>query len=182
MTASLTTQSAIPLRDHGETAMLLKRQRLLLTLGGQEELTAELAYLEQLRDGITADIQKISFGGAASIEERSQGHQEVEALNLQIGRLRRVLVDAELIRNDSALVAIGSQVTIVGDEGVQMFTVVGPVEANPRLGHISYESDLAKAILGHGVGDEVEVVSFEGQRRRLKILAIRQVPLEDLAR
>ena len=34
---------------------------------------------------------------------------------------------------------------------------VGPAEADPKAGRVSYESALGKALIGHRVGDKVEI-------------------------
>jgi len=46
-----------------------------------------------------------------------------------------------------------------------MYRIVGPAEADPKSGRVSYESALGKAMLGHRVGDEVEVSTPSGSYR-----------------
>jgi len=55
-------------------------------------------------------------------------------------------------------VGFGSKVLLRNQHGkVEQFTIVGSVEANPTEGKISNESPVGRAILGHSVGEEVEV-------------------------
>ena len=70
---------------------------------------------------------------------------------------------------DTAVVAFGSQVTILRDDGRrQTFRIVGEDEADPRGGSIAYVSPLAHRLIGKRVGEamerdgrEIEVVAVE---------------------
>jgi transcription elongation factor GreA len=50
-------------------------------------------------------------------------------------------------------------------EGEETYRIVGPAEANPKTGSVSYESALGKAMIGHRVGEEVEVKTPNGSYR-----------------
>jgi transcription elongation factor GreA len=39
----------------------------------------------------------------------------------------------------------------------EMYRIVGPAEADPKAGRVSYESALGKALIGHKVGDSVHI-------------------------
>ncbi len=41
----------------------------------------------------------------------------------------------------------------------------GPAEADPKAGRVSYESALGKALIGHRVGEEVEIKTPNGSYR-----------------
>jgi transcription elongation factor GreA len=53
----------------------------------------------------------------------------------------------------------------------EIYTIVGAAEADPRSGKISNESPIGKAILNHGVGDEVHVEA-PGGTFKVRILKI----------
>jgi transcription elongation GreA/GreB family factor len=56
------------------------------------------------------------------------------------------------------VVAFGSTVTFERDDGrVQTFRIVGEDEADPKAGSMSHVSPVARALLGKGVGDLVQV-------------------------
>jgi transcription elongation GreA/GreB family factor len=58
--------------------------------------------------------------------------------------------------------AFGMTVTLRRDDGrEQTFRIVGEDEANPTRGTISYVSPLARAVVGHGVNDIVEIAGRE---------------------
>ena len=60
-------------------------------------------------------------------------------------------------------IALGSQVTLLDDEGVELtYRLVGAAEASPREGRISNESPLGQALMGNKAGDEVRVAAPEG--------------------
>jgi transcription elongation factor GreA len=50
-------------------------------------------------------------------------------------------------------------------EEEETYRIVGPAEADPKAGRVSYESALGKALIGHRVGDEVEVSTPNGSYR-----------------
>jgi transcription elongation factor GreA len=53
---------------------------------------------------------------------------------------------------------VAAKVTIQEDENdPEIYTIVGPAEANPREGRISNESPLGRALMDHRAGDKVKV-------------------------
>jgi transcription elongation GreA/GreB family factor len=56
---------------------------------------------------------------------------------------------------DPSEVRIGTRVRLVGEGGKRVLTILGPWESKPEEDVISYESDLAREILGKGPGAEV---------------------------
>ena len=72
-----------------------------------------------------------------------------------------MIANAVMIENDHGhdIVRLGSRVTVVDQEGQQEeYTIVGSPEVNPRLGKISNESPVGRALLGRKIGDQIEVV------------------------
>ena len=76
------------------------------------------------------------------------------------GRIKMVR-NAEIIREPSkkaaGTVQLGSHVKVKDEYGEENFTIVGPVEADPKKGLISLESPVGKALLGKTAGDKVKV-------------------------
>ena len=50
------------------------------------------------------------------------------------------------------------------DDKPQRYQIVGQPEADARMGRISYDSPLGRALIGKAVGDEVEVTVPAGDR------------------
>ncbi len=59
-------------------------------------------------------------------------------------------------------VVIGSTVTVETDGRRHRYTIVGPTEAQPREGRLSFTSPIGQALLGRSVGDEVAVQAPRG--------------------
>jgi transcription elongation GreA/GreB family factor len=71
---------------------------------------------------------------------------------------------AELVKPpaDKTEASFGTTVRLRRDNGrEQTFRIVGEDEADPPLGTVSYASPLARAILGHGAGETVEIAGGE---------------------
>ena len=70
----------------------------------------------------------------------------------------------------------GTWVTVRDEEGKQTtWRIVGPDEADPRLGRVSAHSPVGRALLGHEVGDSVEV-DRPGGRLELEVVEVRRTP------
>jgi transcription elongation factor GreA len=62
-------------------------------------------------------------------------------------------------------VVFGATVTVRDDDDKQQrYQIVGQPEADAKVGRISYESPLGRALIGKTVGDEVEVTVPAGDR------------------
>ena len=71
-------------------------------------------------------------------------------------------------RGDTAVVAFGSQVTVLRDDDRrQTFHIVGEDEADPGGGSIAYVSPLARLLIGQRVGEAVEL-----DGREIEVVAI----------
>lgn len=142
-------------------------KNVLLTPEGKEELALEIDCLEQVRRDILNDSRE-----PLHRNDRSSRF-ELVAVDTQISRLREVLSNGTITDQTGLVVAVGSEVTVFGDEGEETFTIGGPLAASPRFRCVSYESPLAQAVLGRELGDEVEF-SNGGRLNRLKIVGIRR--------
>lgn len=83
---------------------------------------------------------------------------------------------AEIIDNedvDKDEVSMGRKVTIkeLPDEEPESYQIVGESESDPFNGKISNESPMAKGLLGHKVGEEVEIEIPNGTMK-VKILSV----------
>ena len=140
-----------------------------LTITGIEKLQTELDYLRKVKRPEIANLLRESN---RSYEFDGDGDPEFSMLKDQqafiegrIQELENVLSDPIIIEkfHHSEFVEIGSQVTISeNEEGPVDYTIVGPAEAAPVHGLISFLSPLGSALLGHHVGDEVMVRSPGG--------------------
>ncbi|MDU4240824.1 MAG: transcription elongation factor GreA [Limosilactobacillus fermentum] len=71
-------------------------------------------------------------------------------------------------------VSMGREITFqeLPDEEPESYTIVGESESDPLSGKISNESPMAKGLLGHKVGDTVEIEIPNGSMK-VKILSVK---------
>jgi len=87
--------------------------------------------------------------------KNEQGFIEARINDLQAIVKHHVLIEPT---KSHGVVAMGSTVRFQEDgEGEETYRIVGPAEADPKAGRVSYESALGKALIGHRIGEEVEV-------------------------
>ena len=90
--------------------------------------------------------------------------QHLRRLNDRVTILEERLKQAIPIDQGSSdgRVRIGSVVTLKGDKLPVTYTILGSSETNPARGLISYSSPLGTALIGHSVGDRVDVQVSHG--------------------
>ncbi len=135
-----------------------------LTAEGYKRLTEELESLRTTgRDQIAEKIKEArSFGDLSENAEYDEAMNEQAIMESKIARLEEELKNARILDEDelsTEVVGIGSQVVIFDhtyNEELR-FQIIGKSQANPEENRISDESPVGKALLGHKVGDQVEV-------------------------
>jgi transcription elongation factor GreA len=140
-----------------------------LTPEGYERLRAELDHLRSVRRKEVA--QRIreakELGDPIENPEYEQAKTEQAALEGRIEELQRILqytTVAEGRPADGDQIGLGSRVKLrdAGAGEDLELSVVGPYEADPAAGRISSESPVGEALMGHSVGDTVEVEAPTG--------------------
>ena len=138
-----------------------------MTQQGYDKLVAERDNLVQnVRLEVIAELQEARAQGDLSENadyDAARDHQaQVEA---RIQTLDDLIKHAIIIQESSKsdVVELGSTVVLYDFEDDQelRFSIVGSVEANPLQGKISNITPLARVIIGHRVGDVVEVTHIE---------------------
>ncbi len=121
------------------------------------------------RPAIAAKIKAArEFGDLSENFEYHAAKNEQGFMEARINELEVILKNHVLIEDDRTpgLVSMGSTVKFREDgEDEETYRIVGPAEADPKAGRVSYESALGKALIGHRVGDEVEVSTPNGSYR-----------------
>ena len=140
-----------------------------LTKEGYKKLQEELDYLrDEKREEIAVRLHEAMEGGdLIDNAEYEAAKREQSFTEGRIKELQYLLATARVIEEDakpSDTIDIGSKVTVseVGYPEEEVYRIVGPAEANPSQGYISYESPIGKAVLGHKVGDKVKINAPEG--------------------
>jgi transcription elongation factor GreA len=142
-----------------------------LTRAERAQLEAELAELEGPRRRAIVDAIATARGHG-DLSENFEYHaakNEQGLLERRITILRARLDSAELIDEDEAaasgVVTVGSQVELERDDGERMTLAISSV------GGVSPESPVGRAVLGKGVGVEIEVEAPRG-RWRARVVSI----------
>ena len=147
-----------------------------LTPEGEAKLNAELQELkgtkrEELSKRLRSAIQM------GDLSENADYHKAKEDQGFLEGRIQEI---EAILRNtiiiektqSKGIVFIGSHVTLQ-EEGLdpETYHLVGPTEADPRNGRISYESPIGRALMDKKVGD-VANAETPGGKIKFKILKI----------
>ena len=147
-----------------------------LTREGFDRLQQELDYLRKVKRIEVADRLRDALEDGELIEnaELEAAKNEQSFVEGRIKELEILLSNAHLIEetNQTDLVQVGSKVK-VQEEGSdpEEYVIVGAAEADPRLGRISNESPLGKALLNHKAGDRVNVEA-PGGAFEIEILSV----------
>jgi transcription elongation factor GreA len=138
-----------------------------ITPEGLDAVRSELRELTTVkRPAIVAKIKAArEFGDLSENFEYHAAKNEQGMMEARINELDAIIKNHVLIetKKSTGVVAMGSTVRFAEDgEGEETYRIVGPAEADPKAGRVSYESALGKALIGHRVGDEVEVKTPNG--------------------
>lgn len=138
-----------------------------LTPEGHQKLLDELEYLRTTKRQEVAKRLHEAMEGGELIEdaEYEAAKNEQAFIEGRIQELEVLLANARIIEHTGKkdIVEIAAIVTIQEEKNEpETYTIVGPVEANPRNGRISNESPLGRALMGHRAGDTVTVQAPSG--------------------
>ncbi len=136
-----------------------------ITEEGKQELEAELEELKSRRGGIADKIAEArDFGDLSENAEYDSAREEQGLVESRIAEIEDILLNAELIKGGSkGKVSLGSKVELKTGKKTVVYTVVGPVEADPLEGKISNESPIGLALMGKKVGDTVVINTPKGE-------------------
>jgi len=154
----------------------MAEEAIFLTLGGRRKLEEELEYLCTVRRAEVAERIRSAKEEGDITENAAYDYAKEEQAFVEgrIQALETTLSKAILIEGGSSdEVGLGARVTLVerGGDTPETYQIVGSVEADPTRGRISNESPIGRALLGHGVGDEV-AVSTPGGILHFQIVSI----------
>ena len=159
--------------------MAKENNEILVTQEGLSKLQEELEYLKSVkRTEINARLKEArSFGDLSENSEYDEAKNEQAINEARIADLEqqlkkvRVLDESELT---GEVVHVGLEVVIrdVTTKEKSTWRIVGITEADPFNGRISDQSPVGKALLGHKVGDTVEVIMPTGKVQNYKLLEI----------
>ena len=158
----------------------MNKPTTVLTRKGEAKLKQELEELKTVKRREVAEKIKValSFGDLSENSEYDEAKNEQGIMEARIAEIEATLAHAQIIDDDDISTergGIGTTVKILDtemDEEME-FRIVGTKEADINNGKMSDESPIGAAILGHEVGEIVDVDTPSGTLQ-FKILEIRK--------
>lgn len=150
-----------------------------MTAEGKQKLEEELGNLRLVRRPEVIKRIKIarSYGDLSENSEYESAKDEQSFVESRISQIEHMLQYSVIIDNNDVAadeVSMGRQVTFkeLPDEEPETYQIVGESESDPLNGKISNESPMAKGLIGHKVGEEVEIEIPNGTMK-VKILEVK---------
>ncbi|MFC0685930.1 MULTISPECIES: transcription elongation factor GreA [Sphingomonadaceae] len=144
-------------------------EKLPMLAEGYEKLTAEIKALREERPRIVDAIEEARAHGDLSenaeyhAAKERQGQVEATIADLEDKISRAQIVDPATLTSEKII--FGATVTLLDDDDKPVkYQIVGPYEADAKVGRISYNSPLGKALIGRRIEDEVEVTVPSGDK------------------
>ena len=129
---------------------------------GYDKLNTQLRELKVERPLIVDAIEEARAHGDLSenaeyhAAKERQGQVEATIADLEDKLSRAQIIDPKSLSGDK--VVFGATVTLLDeDEKPVRYQIVGQAEADAKLGMISYNSPLGRALISRQVGEEIEV-------------------------
>lgn len=136
---------------------------------GYERLTADLKVLREERPKIVEAIEEARAHGDLSenaeyhAAKERQGQVEAQIAELEDKVSRAQIIDPTTLSGDKII--FGATVTLLDENDKPVrYQICGQTEADANKGRISYNSPLARALIGKQVGDEIEVTVPSGEK------------------
>ena len=147
-----------------------------LTPEGEAKLKAEL---EELKGPQREELSKrlrsaIQMGDLSENADYHKAKEDQGFLEGRIQEIEAILRNSVIIERTGSTetVQIGSHVTIQEEDSApETYHLVGPAEADPPSGRISFESPIGRSLLDKKVG-EIAIAEAPGGSIRFKILKI----------
>lgn len=138
--------------------------QVFMTQKGYDKLKAELEHMEQVE--MPAIVERLAAARAeGDLSENAEYHGCREAQGMLDAKMCEIryklsvasIVDESMLPKDE--IAFGStfKARDLDMDEVEIFTLVGAGEDNPRENRIQVSSPLAQGFLGHKVGDKVDI-------------------------
>jgi len=142
-----------------------------MTRDGYEKMKAELERLKSVeRIKISQEIEKArSFGDISENAEYhyakdKQGHIEARIRDLEDRLSRADIIEIGKLGGDKITFGATVELEEIETKERLRYQIVGSLESDPENGKISYESPLAKFLIGKELGDDVIIKVGKGQK------------------
>lgn len=136
---------------------------------GYDKMVAELRHMETVdRPAASEAIAEARDKGDLSENSEYDAAKEAQAmLEMKINKLKAALANAKIIdpsklSTDTVQILSTVEMQNVKNNAVMKYTIVSESEANLREGKISSQTPIAQGLLGHKVGDVVDIKIPQG--------------------
>lgn len=136
---------------------------------GYEKLTGQLRELKAERPLVVDAIEEARAHGDLSenaeyhAAKERQGQIEAAIADVEDKLSRAQVIDPKTLSGNR--IVFGATVTMKDEDDKPVrYQIVGQAEADAKLGMISFNSPLGRALIGREVGDEVEVTVPSGDK------------------
>ena len=144
-------------------------EKMPMLAEGHAKLTADLKRLKEERPQIVDAIEEARAHGDLSenaeyhAAKERQGQVEATIGDLEDKLSRAQVIDPKTLSGDK--IVFGATVTLLDEDDKEVrYQIVGQAEADAKLGMISYNSPLGRALIGKQVGEDIEVVVPSGEK------------------
>ena len=136
-----------------------------ITEVGKKELEAELITLKGRRGEIADRIAEArNYGDLSENADYDTAREDQALVETRIAEIEDILANAEIIKaRKGSHVTVGSTVDLKSNGKTVVYTLVGPVEADPLEGKISNESPMGVALMGKKVGESATITTPKGE-------------------
>jgi transcription elongation factor GreA len=144
---------------------MIMKKLYQITAEGRKELEANLEELKGRRGYIADKIAEArDFGDLSENAEYDVAREEQGLIETKIADIEDILQNAEIIKiGGKSKIDLGSRVDLKTGKTHVLYTIVGPVEADPLEGKISNQSPIGVALFGKKVGDKATITTPKGK-------------------
>ncbi|MCP4971986.1 MAG: transcription elongation factor GreA [Arcobacter sp.] len=155
-----------------------------MTRVGYEKITNELDFLKSSErpETVIALDEARQLGDLKENAEYHAAKDKLALIDVQIAELgaiisKAIIIDPETLPHDK--ISFGSTIGLLDCETEEefLYSIVGGVESNAQNGLISFNSPLAKQLLGKEAGDEVSA-TLPGGVKTYEILSVEYKELQ----
>ncbi len=151
---------------------------IVLTASGKKKVEDELAQLRSVEMPALAERirQARALGDLSENFDYQDAKRQQGFVAGKIADLQAILDRAQIVDEGAAgegVIALGSSVTVrdLDYEDETTYALVGAYEADPMNNRISVLSPVGKALIGHLVGDKIQI-DTPGGKSTLEIIAV----------
>ena len=158
-------------------------KEIVMTYAGLRALEDELEQLKTVKRKEVAEKIKVArgYGDLSENSEYDEAKNEQGLVEGRIALLEKMLKHARVVTEDELStdhISVGRHVRIKDEDGdADEYDITGSTEADPVNGKISDESPIGAALIGHSVGDKVDITLPSGAVVQYEVMEIGRAEL-----